>query len=84
VAAEEREYQPRRQRLKPEQTVGVRIDYQESALQHAARAVGTKWNPARRLWEMRYADAEYLRLTERIVKPGLSNTGKSKIANNGK
>jgi hypothetical protein len=84
LIVEEREYQRRRQRLKPEQMVGVRINYQESALQHAARAVGAKWNPATRLWEMRYADAEHLRLTERIVKPGLSNTGKSKIANNGK
>ncbi len=58
--------------FKPEEIVGVKIVYGEVELGRQVKAAGGKWNPARRLWEIRYDQATRLGLEDRIQKA--SNT----------
>jgi len=83
IIVEESEWHPRRKRIKPEQIVGVRVDFREYALQQEIKKAGGKWNPTDRLWEMRYDEAEKLGLTERIEKRKVSNSRKAKVSNTG-
>lgn len=47
--------------------VGVRVALPEVELQRRIKQVGGKWNPARRLWEMRRDQALKLGLKDRLV-----------------
>jgi hypothetical protein len=44
----------------------VQVALSEIALQRRIKQAGGKWNPARRLWEMRYEQAVLLKLESRI------------------
>jgi hypothetical protein len=46
--------------------VGVRIDFQEVALQRRVKSAGGRLNPVRRLWELRRDQALKLGLKDRI------------------
>ncbi len=58
--------------VKPEEIVGLKIAYGEVDLGRQVKAAGGKWNPVRRLWEIRYDQVARLGLEERIQKA--SNT----------
>jgi hypothetical protein len=51
-------------RLPKERLIGVCITFQEVELQRQVKRTGTKWNPTRRLWEMRYDQALALGLKD--------------------
>lgn len=51
---EEVSWQPSAFRLRPEDLVGLRVARQEVELQCQINLSGDKWNPARRVWELRY------------------------------
>jgi hypothetical protein len=46
--------------------VGVRVGFREVELQRRVKQAGGKWNPAKRLWEMRRGQVLKLGLQDRI------------------
>ncbi len=48
--------------------VGLRVGWQEMELRHTVKTAGGRWNPARRLWELRYDRVVELGLEERIIR----------------
>ena len=51
--------------LVPE-TVFVRVSYLEPELRARVKAAGGRWDPARKAWEIRFADVTRLRIRDRI------------------
>jgi len=49
-----------------DRVVGVRVTFKEVELQRKVKQAGGKWNPARRVWEMRYDRTVELGLKDRI------------------
>ena len=64
---EETSYTPKAKLIKPETIVGLQVGYEETEIKQLVKAAGAKWNPARRVWEIRYDKAVVLELTARIV-----------------
>lgn len=60
-------WHPRAAPLRKTASIGVRVGLQEVELQRQIKQAGGKWNPARRLWEMRRDQALKLGLKDRIV-----------------
>ncbi len=60
-------------KLAAETLVGLRVTFQEVDLQRQVKRAGGKWNPALRLWEMRYDQVVALGLEERIEEPKVSS-----------
>jgi hypothetical protein len=54
--------------ISPHEVVGVQVGPSEVALQRRIRQAGGRWNPARRLWELRYDRAIALKLESQIDK----------------
>lgn len=54
--------------VKPEQIVGVRIEYREGLLRSAARAAGAVWDQKAGVWRMPMKVARRLQLRDRIVE----------------
>ena len=72
--------------FKPEEIVGLKIAYGEVDLGRQVKAAGGKWNPAERLWEIRYDQVVRLGLEERIPKASnitnqSSSNGNQKASN---
>ena len=82
IIVDESEHKPRPRRIRADQTVALRIGWKEYELQRRVKQAGARWNPADRLWELRYDQVVKLNLTERIVKK-VTSTGKSKISSIG-
>ena len=72
LIVEEVPWRPERAARKGAETVGVRVDVQEVALQRQVKLAGGKWNPARRVWELRRDQALKLGLKERIENAKVS------------
>jgi hypothetical protein len=53
LIVEEVPWRPERAARKGAETVGVRVNVQEVALQRQVKLAGGRWNPARRVWELR-------------------------------
>ena len=64
----ERDWEPPRSPYADNQIVGVRIGFAEAALREQAKQAGGKWNPDRKVWELRYRQAVVLKLDTRIVR----------------
>lgn len=60
-------YVPPAARLKPETIIGLQVGLKEYDVQRLVKAAGGKWNPTRRVWELRYEKALALNLEERIM-----------------
>ena len=45
-----------------DQIVGVRIAFAEADVRQRAKEAGGKWNPGRKVWELRYRQAVVLKL----------------------
>ena len=59
-------WRPERAARKGAETVGVRVDIQDVSLQRQVKLAGGRWNPARRVWELRRDQALKLGLHERM------------------
>ena len=70
----ERDWEPRRPPYADDQIVGVRIAFAEADVRQQAKQAGGKWNPDRKVWELRYRQAVALKLAARIVKERASNS----------
>ena len=66
----EADWEPPRRKPAGDAIVAVRVDYQEAALRGKVKQAGGRWNPERRVWEMRYDCAVELGLEGRIVEGG--------------
>ena len=64
----ERDWEPPRPPYADSQIVGLRIGFAEVAARERAKQAGAKWNPDRKVWELRYREAVALKLARRIVK----------------
>lgn len=67
IIVEESAHQPRPRRLRDDHLVAVQIGWKEFDLQRQVKQAGGRWNPARRLWEMRRDQALKLGLKDRIM-----------------
>jgi hypothetical protein len=58
------------ERLAGSRIVGLRIEWRETDLRKQVKQAGGKWNPDKRVWEMRYDRAKALGWEARIVEEG--------------
>ncbi len=72
LIVEEVPWRPERAARKGAETVGVRVDVQEVSLQCQVKLAGGRWNPARRVWELRRDQALKLGLKDRIENAKVS------------
>jgi hypothetical protein len=72
LVAEETPWRPAHEASKGTMMVGVLIDFQEVALQRRVKSAGGRWNPVRRLWELRRDQALKLSLKDRIEQAKVS------------
>ena len=74
---EETSYTPKAETIKPQTIVGLMVGYEETEIKRLVKAAGAKWNPERRVWEIRYDKAVVLELTARIVPEERSISSKA-------
>ena len=65
-----------------ETIVGVQVAFREADLQQKVRQAGGKWNPARRVWELRYDRAVALGLKDRLALENVSISRNKKASTN--
>ena len=70
----EREWEPLPPRVAADMIVGVRVGFAEVEVREQVKQAGGKWNPSRKVWEMRYDHVVALKLEARIVEEEASNT----------
>ena len=75
IIVAERAWDPPAPRLANDTPVAVRLDFAELELRQRVKQAGGKWNPDRKLWQLRYADAVALKLAPRIEDERASDTG---------
>ncbi len=64
-----------RPRFAHEQIVGLRVAFADVAVRDRVKQAGGTWNPARRVWQLRYDRVVALGLNGRIVDEPASNSG---------
>jgi hypothetical protein len=69
------DWQPRRPGLAPDQTVGFRIAFAETAVRDRVKQAGGTWNPDRKVWRLRHDRVLALGLNDRIVDEPASSDG---------
>jgi hypothetical protein len=74
IIVAEREWDPPVPYFAADAIVGVRVDFTEVTVREQVKQAGGKWNPRRKLWELRYAQVVALKLEPRIVEEEASNT----------
>ena len=79
LVIEESDWSPK---IVSEAIVGVRVAFREADLQQKVRQAGGKWNPARRVWELRYDRAIALGLKDRLVPEDVSISSNKKASTN--
>jgi hypothetical protein len=70
----ERDWKPPRPRFAHDQTVPLRIAFTEVAVRDRVKQAGGKWDPERRVWQLRHDRVVALGLSRRIVDELASNT----------
>jgi hypothetical protein len=63
----ERDWEPPRTRIEDDQIVALRVAFAEVAVRERVKQAGGKWDPDRKVWEIRYDQAVALGLDTRIV-----------------
>jgi hypothetical protein len=69
---EEAPWTPPPAHIANETLVGLRVAFKEVELQRRVKQAGGKWNPTRRVWELRYDQVVALGLKDRIEEPKVS------------
>jgi hypothetical protein len=70
----EREWEPPPPPLAADTIVGVRVGFAEVEMRAQVKQAGGKWNPSRKVWELRYDHLVTLKLEARIVEEEASNS----------
>ena len=68
LVVDEVDWEPREPKTRGDTIVALRVEWQEMELRYTVKTAGGRWNPARRLWELRYDRVVELGLEERIVR----------------
>ena len=71
----ERDWEPPRARVAPDQIVKLRVAFAEAALRERVKQAGGTWYPEQKVWQLRYDRAVALGLSSRIVDEPASNSG---------
>ena len=71
----ERDWEPPRTRFAHDQIVALRVAFADVAVRDRVKKAGGTWNPARRVWQLRYDHVVALGLDSRIVDELASNSG---------
>ncbi len=71
----ERDWQPPGPRFADDQIVGLHVAFADAAVRERVKQAGGKWNPDRRVWQLRYDRVMALRLASRIVDESASSSG---------
>jgi hypothetical protein len=71
----ERDWESPRPRFADDQIVGLRVAFADVAVRDRVKQAGGTWNPARRVWQLRYDRVGALGLNSRIVDGPASNGG---------
>ena len=79
LVIEESDWSPK---IASETIVGVQVAFREADLQQKVRQAGGKWNPARRVWELRYDWAIALGLKDRLAPEDVSISSNKKASTN--
>jgi hypothetical protein len=79
LVIEESDWSPK---IASESIVGVQVAFREADLQQKVRQAGGKWNPARRVWELRYDRAIALGLKDRLAPENVSISSNKKASTN--
>jgi hypothetical protein len=79
LVIEESDWSPK---IASESIVGVQVAFREADLQQKVRQAGGKWNPARRVWELRYDRAIALGLKDRLAPEDVSISRNKKASTN--
>ena len=79
LVIEESDWSPK---IASEAIVGVQVAFREADLQQKVRQAGGKWNPARRVWELRYDRAIALGLKDRLAPEDVSISRNKKASTN--
>jgi hypothetical protein len=79
LVVEERDWSPP---IASTAIVGVQVAFREAELQQQVRQAGGKWNPTRRVWELRYDRAVALGLKDRIAPDDVSISRNKKASTN--
>jgi hypothetical protein len=72
---EDEDWTPQKSGMHPDQLVGVRVDYDETALRQAVKGVGGRWDRVLQVWVLSHRDAVALDLAGRVTHaapPGAS------------
>ena len=69
-------------KIASETIVGVQVAFREADLQQKVRQAGGKWNPARRVCELRYDRAVALGLKDRLAPENVSISSNKKASTN--
>ena len=70
LIVDEVDWVPKNRRAPGKAVVGLRVGWQELELRQTVKAAGGRWNPVKRVWELRHDLAERLGLEDRIVGDG--------------
>jgi hypothetical protein len=80
LIVDEKPWQPKPRKTRPEEIVRLRIGYKEFALQSRIKEAGGKWNPADRVWELRFDLVRKLDLEARIEAGKASDSRNQKAS----
>jgi hypothetical protein len=72
----ERDWKPPQPRFAHDQTVPLRIAFTEVTVRDRVKQAGGRWDPERRVWQLRHDRVVALGLSRRIVDEPASNTGR--------
>jgi hypothetical protein len=72
IIVAERDWAPRRPRLRCEQVVGLHVPYADTVTRAQVKQAGGQWHPDLRLWQLPYGHVVALGLTSRVVAPRAS------------
>lgn len=70
----EHDWEPRRPGFAPDQIVGLRVAFADVAVRSQVKQAGGRWNPERRVWQLRYDRVVALGLNGRIMDAPASNS----------
>jgi hypothetical protein len=75
IIVAERDWEPPRPRPDDDQIVALRIAFADVAVRAQVKQAGGRWNPDRKVWQLRYDRVVALGLNSRIVEEPASNSG---------
>ena len=68
LIVDEIDWEPGGTKMRGETLVGLRLDWRELELRDRVKTAGARWDPARRLWKLRYDRVVALGLEGRITR----------------